>query len=86
MMKDSRVEYLLPWVQRSFVKRDLDLDWHFDPVSTAWFVFPTILTTRALAALSTQVSINGSPVITCNILQTKVWVSNYLEEVLEARL
>jgi hypothetical protein len=86
MMKDSRIEYLLPWVQHSFVKRDLDLDWHFDPVSTARFVFPTILTTWALAVLSTQVSINGSSVITCNILQTKVWVSNYLEEVLEARL
>jgi hypothetical protein len=86
MVKDSRIEYLLPWVQRLFVKRDVDLDWCFDPVSSARFVFPTIPTTRALAALSTQVSINSSPTIACNILRTKVWVSNYLEEVLEARL
>ena len=86
MVKDARIEYLLPWVQRSFVKRNVDLDWRFDPVSTALFVLPTILIIWALTALSTQVSINSSPIIACNVLQAKVWVSNYLEEVLEAQL
>jgi hypothetical protein len=86
MVKDSHIEYLLPWVQHPFVKRDINLDWCFDPVSTTWFIFPTIPTTWALVVLSTQVGINSLPIIACNVLWMKVWVFNYLEEVLEAQL
>jgi hypothetical protein len=86
MMKDSRFELLLPRMQHSFVKRNLDLDWRFDPASTTLFVLPAFLIIQALAALSAQLSINKSPIPACNILRTKIWVSNYLEEVPEARL
>jgi hypothetical protein len=41
-MKGSRVEILLPWMQRSFVEWDLDLDWGFNPVTVIFFVLPVL--------------------------------------------
>ena len=49
MMKDSCVELLLPRMQHSFVERNVDLDWGFDPVSATAFVFPIVLAIRAFA-------------------------------------
>jgi hypothetical protein len=87
VMKNSCVELLLPWMQHSFVERNIDLDWSFEPVSVSLFVFPTVPSTRALTPLfSTQLCINKLPIPARNILWSKIWVSNYLEEVLEARL
>ena len=49
MMKSSCVELLLPRMQHSFVERNVDLDWGFDPVSATVFIFPIVLAIQAFS-------------------------------------
>jgi hypothetical protein len=87
VVKDSRIELLLPGMQHSFVERNLDLNWRPDPVSVTSFVFPTILDSRAITPLlSAQSCINKPPILASNILWPKIWMPNYLYEVLKGRL
>jgi len=51
MVKDSCTEFFLPWVQHLFMKRNINLDWCFDPVSTTPFnILPAIPITGDLTA------------------------------------
>jgi hypothetical protein len=84
MMKDSRVKLFWPRMQHPFVKRDVNLDWRFDPVSAILFTRPVVPIIRILEALSTQLGINELPILGHNILWTKGRVSDYLKEILEA--
>ena len=84
MMKDSRVKVFLPGMNHSFVERDADLDWCFDPVSVTLLVHPAILVICVFETLSTQLGIDTSPIIACDIFWTEGGVSNYLKETLEA--
>ena len=83
MMKHSRDKVFLPGMRRSFVERDADLDWCFDPVSVSLFVHPAIPVICAVEALSTQLGIDTSPIIACDVFWTKDRVPNYLKETLE---
>jgi len=85
MMKDACIEFFLPWVQSSCIKRDFDFDWSFDPASQCaiLFIFPAVLV-DILTALPTQLSIYKLPILARDILQMKFWMSNYLEKILEA--
>ena len=87
-MKDSHVKLFWPWVLHSSVKGNIDLDWGFHPVSVILLVLPAIQVCifQVLTVLSTQLSINMAPIIARDILGTKLWVSNNLEEILKARL
>jgi hypothetical protein len=86
MMKDSDIKVFWPWMRHSFVERDIDLDGGFDPVSIVLLVNPAGPIIWTLAAISTQLRINTSPIIACNVFQVKGRVSNYLKETLEALL
>ena len=87
MMKNPRIELFLARVHRSFMKRNVDFDWGCNPAPRPiLFVLPAILLIQALATLSAQPGVYKSPIVACNILWAKVWMSNYFEEILEARL
>jgi len=90
MMKDACIKFFLPRVQSSFMKRDFDFDWSFDPASQCAipFIFPAVLVDALTALpthLPTQLSIYKPPILACDILQMKFRMSNYLEKILEAR-
>jgi hypothetical protein len=87
MMKISGVKRFLAWMQHALVKRNLNLDRRFDPVAVHSFILPTPLVIQALnSPISTKLCINRLPIQTCNILWSKLWMANYLEEILEVRL
>ena len=84
MIKDSRIKLFWSWMRRSFVERDTNLDGCFDPVSIILLVDPAVPVIWALAVISTQLGINTSPIIACNVFWVKGRVSDYLKKALEA--
>ena len=87
MLKDACIELFLPWVQHSFMKRDLDFDRGFSPMPefVILYILPTVLI-QACAAFPTQVGVDSSPVLPSDVLRVKVRMSNDLGKVTEARL
>jgi hypothetical protein len=75
MMKNTRVEFFLTWVQHPFRKGNIDCDWRFDPAPV---ILSAIFFIPALAALPAELCVNEWPILFRNILRTKIWVSNYL--------
>ena len=87
MLKDACIELFLPWIQHSFMRRNIDFDQGFDPVSkfVILHVLPTIII-QTCAAFPAQLGIDSSPVVPSNVLRVKIQMSNNLGKVLEARL
>jgi hypothetical protein len=84
MIKDPRVKVFWPWMRHSIVERDANLDGSFDPVSVILLVDPAVPIIWALTAISTQLCINTSPIIACDVFWVKSRVSDYLKKALEA--
>ena len=84
MIKDTCVKLFWPWMRRSFVERDANPDGCFDPVSVILLVDPAVPVIWALTAISTQLGIDTSPIIACDVFWVKGRVSNYLKKTLEA--
>jgi hypothetical protein len=88
VIKLSCLKFLYPRMECAFVERYLYLDWCFDPVTTDWFIHPTILTSLVILIIqdasiqiSAKLCINTAPVCPCNILRLKVWMSDDLKEI-----
>jgi hypothetical protein len=86
MMKGTRIELFLPRMPHPLMEWNVDFNWRFNPgpESTVLCVLPTTLHVRDLGVFPTQFSIDGLPLFASNILWTEVWVTNYLEKILEA--
>ena len=87
MVEGACIELFWPWIQHSFMKRDIDFDWGFDPVpnSVILHVLPTIFV-QSFAVFPAQLGINSSPVLPSDVLRVKFGMSNDLNEILEAGL
>ena len=83
-MKDTSSKLFWSQMLHSFMEWNVNLDWRFNPgaKSPLLHVLPTIL----ISVFSTQLGIDGPPMRASNILWAEIWVSHYLEKILEARL
>ena len=87
-MKGAHIELFLSRMPHPLMEWNIDFYWCFDPEpeSAILCILPTILYVqpKGLGVFSAQLSINGPPVITRDILWAEVLVANYLWKILEA--
>ena len=85
VIEGSRVKLLWPWMQWPFVEWNFDLDWGFNPVTIIYFVLPVFIIWGVAQLISTELRINKLPVCPWNVLGSKAWMSDYLDEILKAQ-